>query len=269
MTTTTTQTPQAITWTASWTIRVIAVGVAAGFLSGIFGVGGGILMVPCMVLLLGLDQRKAHGTSLTAIIPIAIAGTLGYAFEDKIDWTVAFFLTAGAAGVGAFIGTYLLNKLPQRTLAFCFAGLMALTAVRMFLQDGASTGRASTTIVMAAIMFLVGVIAGTLAGLLGVGGGIIVVPIMIVLFGIPAAIAKGTSLAMVIPTSLVGTYRNLKQNNTIIPLAAIMGSAGVISSYLATKISVSLDEQLSNRLFAGLLIIVMISMVMKNRKAPA
>ena len=69
--------------------RLVVVGLAAGFLSGLFGVGGGVLMVPGLVLVLGMGQRLAHGTSLAAIVPIAVAGVAGYALAGEVDWLAA------------------------------------------------------------------------------------------------------------------------------------------------------------------------------------
>jgi uncharacterized membrane protein YfcA len=100
-----------------------------------------------------------------------------------------------------------------------------------------------------------------------VGGGIVVVPVLVVGLGLPAAVAKGTSLAMVVPTSLVGTWRNVKAHNTELVTAAVMGAAGLASSFAATKVSVGLDETLSNRLFAALLLLVAVSMFRKERRA--
>lgn len=253
--------------TAPWWVRTIGVGIAAGFLSGLFGVGGGILMVPAMVLLLGMEQRRAHGTSLTAILPIAVSGTIGYSVEGSVDWPVAAWLTLGAAGLGAVIGTHLLHVLPRRALAYGFAGLLVATAVRMALDTSDAGGRAGLTLATVLVLVAIGVVTGILAGLLGVGGGIVVVPVLVVGLGLPAAVAKGTSLAMVVPTSLVGTWRNVRARNTELVTAAVMGMAGLASSFAATKVSVGLDETLSNRLFGALLLVVALSMFRKERRA--
>jgi uncharacterized protein len=253
--------------TPTWWVRTIAVGIAAGFLSGLFGVGGGILMVPAMVLLLSMEQRRAHGTSLTAILPIAVSGTIGYAVEGKVDWPVSVWLTLGAAGLGAVIGTHLLHVLPRRALAYGFAALLVATALRMVLDTSDAGGRAALTVATVVALVAIGVVTGILAGLLGVGGGIVVVPVLVVGLGLPAAVAKGTSLAMVVPTSLVGTWRNVRARNTELVTAAVMGMAGLASSFAATKISVGLDETLSNRLFGALLLLVAVSMFRKERRA--
>ena len=236
--------------------RAAAVGLVAGFLSGLFGVGGGILIVPALVLVMAMDQRLAHGTSLAAVLPIAVSSTLGYALEDKVDWPVAALLAAAAVG-GAVVGTHALQRLPQRALAFAFAGLLVATAVRLLIDHsdvGGGRGGLDTFTVVG--LLVLGLTSGILAGLLGVGGGIIMVPAMVVLWGIPPAVAKGTSLAVIVPTSIIGTWRNRHHGNADIPVAVAVGLAGVVSAFVASKISVGMSETTSNVLFALLLVAV-------------
>ena len=246
--------------------RTILVGLGAGFLSGLFGVGGGILIVPALVLVLGITQRLAHGTSLAAVLPIAASGLVGFALEDSVDWPVALALTAGAMA-GAVIGTYALQVLSPTALARVFAVVMLLSAARLVFERADAAGRDELTVLAIASLVVVGVLAGTLAGLLGVGGGVVMVPAMILLFGIPAAVAKGTSLGVIIPTSIVATRRNLRNGNADLRIAAAVGLAGVVSAYLASKISVGLDEQLSNALFAGLLAFVAVRMFVRSLRS--
>jgi uncharacterized membrane protein YfcA len=235
--------------------RAAVVGLVAGFLSGLFGVGGGILIVPALVLTMAMDQRLAHGTSLAAVLPIAVSSTLGYALEDKVDWPVAALL-AGAAVGGALIGTHALHRLPQRALAFAFAGVLTATAVRLLIDHSDAGGRADLDLAAVVGLLVLGAASGILAGLLGVGGGIIMVPAMVVLFGIPPAVAKGTSLAVIVPTSIIGTWRNRRNGNADIPIAVIVGLAGVVSAFVASQVSVGMSETASNVLFALLLIAV-------------
>ena len=76
--------------------RVVAIGVGAGLLSGMFGVGGGILVVPALVLMLRFDQRLANGTSLGAVLPISVASLVTYWSHDNVDWSMALWLVIGA-----------------------------------------------------------------------------------------------------------------------------------------------------------------------------
>ena len=85
-------------------VRATFVGLAAGFLSGLFGVGGGILLVPALVMLLHLPQRMASGTSLAAVLPISFASLVSYTLSGSVDWWVALFVTIGAVS-GALLGT--------------------------------------------------------------------------------------------------------------------------------------------------------------------
>ncbi len=246
--------------------RLVAVGVAAGFLSGLFGVGGGVLMVPGLVLVLGMGQRLAHGTSLAAIVPIAAAGLAGYALAGEVDWLAALFLAVGAAGVGAPIGTHLLHVLPSRVLAVAFAILLVATAARLLAGEGDAAGRGDLTIAAALGLVAVGVLAGTLSGLLGVGGGVVMIPALVLLLGVPAAMAKGSSLAVILPTAIVGTRRNHIRRNADLHVAAVVGLTGTGAAFLASQLSVGLDDRLSNRLFAGLLLAVAAKLLWDNRR---
>ena len=111
-------------------IETVAVGVAAGLIAGLLGVGGGILMVPGLVLFLGLSQIEAEATSLLAIVPTALVGAWRqdrYGNVRRRDALLVGLLSVGgsAAGVGAA------NILPERALRLGFAALMVVVAVRL------------------------------------------------------------------------------------------------------------------------------------------
>ena len=83
---------------AKYILTCIGVGLLAGLLSGLFGVGGGTVIVPLLVLILGFDQRLAAGTSLAAIVPTATVGVISYAVHDSVAWIPALILAVGAVG---------------------------------------------------------------------------------------------------------------------------------------------------------------------------
>lgn len=247
--------------------RIAAVGLAAGLLGGMFGVGGGILIVPALVLLLGYDQRLAHGTSLAAILPIAVASLVTYWANDNVDWWAAVWISLGAIG-GALVGTRLLRTIPKRGLTIAFVAVMLATAARLFVSTEAS-GRAALTAAAALGLVVVGALAGTLAGLLGVGGGIIMVPAMVVLFGIPSAVAKGTSVAVIIPTSVIGTWRNRAHRNADVRAGMVIGVCGMLTAVLGSLLADRMSDGLSNALFAVLLVVVAIRQLATLRTSPA
>ena len=96
-------------------IWFIIIGLVAGFLSGLFGVGGGIIIVPALVIAAGFDQRLASGTSLAAIVPTATVGVISYATTGNVNWIAAVILAIGSV-VGAQIGSHLLSRLPKRVI---------------------------------------------------------------------------------------------------------------------------------------------------------
>jgi uncharacterized protein len=244
--------------------KVVVIGIVAGFLSGLFGVGGGILIVPALVLAAGYDQRLAHGTSLASVLPIATSGLIGFAIHDSVDWVAALLLVVGSV-VGAMIGTRLLHALPLRALALAFSAILLLTAGRMFMSSPEGLGRDELSIGLVVGLVLLGLVTGTLAGLLGVGGGIIMVPGMVLLFGLPAAVAKGTSLAVIIPTAVTATKRNVQVGNADLAGAAVVGMAGVVTAFVASRISVGLSESTANALFAALLLVLAVRMLVSLR----
>jgi uncharacterized membrane protein YfcA len=232
--------------------RIAAAGVIAGFTSGLFGVGGGIIIVPALVMVAAFPHKLATGTSLGAIVPISLAGILGYAIAGEIDWTAAACVAAGAVA-GAVAGTRWLLRVSTPVLQVGFAVAMVLTAVRMLGDDGTGAGRPDLSVAMALTLVALGLVSGVLAGLLGVGGGIILVPVLTLAFGFPHVVAKGTALAVILPTAVVGTVRNRRSQLTAIRPAAVVGLAGIGSAYAASQISLELDPGVSQALFAALL----------------
>ena len=246
-------------------IGAAGVGLLAGFLSGLFGVGGGILIVPGLVLLMAMDQRLAHGTSLAAIVPIALAGVGGYALEDAVDWAAGGLLVIGAAA-GALIGTRALRTIRERWLRALFGILLIAAAVRLFFPVPEAMGRGPLDAAGVFGLIAIGMVSGAVAGLLGVGGGIVIVPALVLLFSVPDGLAKGTSLLVIIPTGLVGTISNVRAGNVNLSVAGIVGGVGVASAFGASLLSTALSGRLSRILFALLLLTVAAQMLLRLRR---
>lgn len=110
--------------------RAVALGMVAGFVGGLFGVGGGLLMVPGMVLFMGISQHTAHGTSVAAIVASASAAVSAFAVRSEVDWDTAGFILIGSV-IGAYFGARLIARIPAVWLARAFVGLTVVAAVRM------------------------------------------------------------------------------------------------------------------------------------------
>lgn len=249
--------------TSASVLTVALVGLAAGLLSGMFGVGGGILLVPGLVLVAKMDQRIAHGTSLAAVLPISASSLVTYWAHDHVDWRVGACLAIGAV-IGAIVGTRLLHVLPHRTLAIAFSMLLIVTAIRLFLPLDSGVRDVLTAGSIAALI-AIGVATGILAGLLGVGGGVVMVPAMMMLLHLPSAMAKGTSVAVIIPTSIIGTWRNRTKDNVDLRSATILGLGGIVSAIVGGWVSTKMSDTVSNVLFAVLLVVVAVRLILQVR----
>ena len=236
-------------------LRIVAlVGIAAGLLGGLFGVGGGLIIVPGLVLLVKLERRLANGTSLAATLPIALASLSTYLYNGNVDWAVAGLLASGTV-VGAIIGTKLLTILPKRTITIIFIITVLATAVRLF-TTADTAGRDNVTIYSGLLLVFIGLATGTLSGLLGIGGGVVMVPAMVVGLDMVPVIAKGTSVAVIVPTSIMGTIRNRKTAYVDLKVATVAGLSGAVTAIMGGMIADSISTSLSNIMFAFLLLFV-------------
>lgn len=240
----------------------IAIGFAAGLLSGLFGVGGGTVIVPMLTVILLFNHRLAAGTSLAAIIPIASAGVVSYALAGNVAWIPALILAA-ASVVGAQIGTALLPKISQTALRWGFVGFVTVVIISLFFIIPSRDAVLSLDVLTVLGLIALGLVTGVMAGLLGVGGGVIVVPALMLLFGSSDLIAKGTSLMMMIPTAISGTIGNLRRGNVNLLGGLVIGLTAIISTPLGAFISTNIDPFVNNMLFAAFLVYVGVQMALK------
>jgi len=183
-------------------------GIAIGLASGFFGIGGGFLMVPVQYWLLtslGFDPtlslRVAFGTSLAVILPTALSSTWGHHCRHCVLLRpLALMVVPGI--IGGFTGAAIATHTPGRLMACLFGVLLILAAVGMFLFHASPRegGIPETTWVYLPWGFVFGLVSG----LFGIGGGIVMVPVMTTLLGIPLRHAIGTSTAFMLCSSASG-----------------------------------------------------------------
>ena len=113
-------------------MRLVLIGLAAGFLGALFGVGGGIVIVPALVLFCAFETRNAAATSLTAVFITGVVGTLTYAFHGEVKPGAAAIVGLPAM-VGVIAGTALQQRIPERAVSGVFAALLAITAITLVL----------------------------------------------------------------------------------------------------------------------------------------
>ena len=189
------------------------IGLAAGFLGGLIGLGGGIIMIPLMVEWMKIDQCRAHGTSLAVLVFTGIIGAFTYGLHGQTVWKAAAALALPALFTAA-AGARLANRLPGWKLKKIFGAFLIFCSVLLllkpFLKDMIGTLPCCASIIA---LIITGVLTGFLSGLMGVGGGTIMVPVMVLLAGFSQHAAQGTALLVMVPMGAVGAFTHWQLNN--------------------------------------------------------
>ncbi len=249
-----------------WLVLAV-VGAVGGLLSGAFGVGGGILMVPLLLAFAGMDQRQAASTSLVAIIPTAIAGSAAYLARGEVDVPVAVLVAAGGV-VGSYLGARLLRRIPLVWLRWLFVALLVGVAVRLLVIAPVRAAELDLDVAVGLGLVATGLVMGVASGLFGIGGGVFLVPMLIAVFGAGDLVAKGTSLLVMLPTAAMGTLTNLRGGMVDVRAGAVVGVAATAASFAGVALAFALDPRLSGVLFAALLLVSAAQLVVRTLRRP-
>lgn len=246
-------------------IVLIVVGMLVGVLSGTFGIGGGTVIVPALVWL-GLSQRNAAATSMLAIVPTSISGVVSYATGGHVDWLAAVLLFCGMF-VGGQIGSWLLSRLPELVLRWIFVAFLVFVVINQVSFVPSRDHQIAMSVTTGICLALLGVIIGTLAGLLGIGGGALAVPSLSILFGASDLVARGTSLLAMFPNSITTSAANLKRRLAHVKTALIIGVTAAVTAPLGTWIAGAVSPRVGAIMFACYLCVLLVRSVFVAVKA--
>lgn len=240
----------------------LAVGIAAGILSGLFGIGGGSLIVPCLVALAGMDVLHASATSLAALLlPVGALGVWQYHKAGLVQWKVAGWLSAGLL-TGSALGAEFALSLPIHWLERGYAGFLLYIAQGYLglgkLLRGKSlveTDPGPRRDGPAPVWLATGFAAGIVAGLFGKGGGVVIVPVLMAFFAYRAKEATGTSLAALqLPVGLPGVLLYARNGVLDFRLAGWVALGLVAGTFFGTRIAIGLRPELFKKLFGTFLL---------------
>jgi uncharacterized protein len=255
----------------------VSIGGIAGVSGGLLGVGGGFLMVPLQVIWAKTSSRVAAGNSLAAIVPIGIVGACVYYFggqAHQLNLEVAVFVMIGSSA-GALVGAGLSSRVPERAMKMLVAGLLVLAAASevhdAVLGGNAvaeSTARAGPGPIGDALLVVNGAVIGTISGLTGVGGGVLLVPTLVLGFGLGQRVAQGSSLLAILPAAGVGAIVHRRNGDLDARAAGWMSLGGVLGALLGALLAIALPQRVLAGLF-GLLLAAMAVQMWPRRSETA
>jgi uncharacterized membrane protein YfcA len=234
----------------------ILAGLCAGIAGGMFGVGGGVIIVPFLILALKFDQHKAQGTSLFSLsLPVAALGMANYYREGDVHVTIGLVLAAAMA-LGSFLGAKFALGMSAATMRRAFCIFLSVIAVYLFFKSAILHAEAIEELhdlpawaIPASIG--AGLVAGLTGGMFGVGGGVIVVPFLALALAFPQHLAQGTSLlALTLPVAGFGAYRYWKKGAVDLKSGACVSIGVLIGSFLGSQFALGLDPITMQRAFA-------------------
>ncbi len=233
----------------------LGIGLAAGFFGGLVGLGGGIILVPMLVGTAGFSQRRAHGTSLAALVFTGIAGAATYAFSGAVDVWAAGALASTAvltAGVGARIAHRLPAEKLKRYFGIFQMGIAALLLAKPWLIQGSAAGMWTKIVWLLAA----GAVTGYLSGMMGVGGGSIMVPAMVLLAGMGQHLAQGSALLAMVPAGIAGASAHGRLGNVAGETLWWLAPGIVAGTFAGGMAAAAIDADWLRVLFACVLIYV-------------
>lgn len=233
----------------------LIVGLVAGLFGGLVGLGGGVVMIPLMVDFLKMSQHKAHGTSLVAVVFTGIAGAVNYYTHGNVFLMEAGVLALTAIFMARF-GARFANALPDWKLKRSFGGFLIFVSVLMLLKpyiphlESFFPSQESKII----ILLLTGLVTGFLSGMMGVGGGTIMVPAMVLMLGFTQQAANGTSLLTMIPAGAAGAWTHYKLQNVQTNMLVGLIAGVLVGGFLGGEIANNMPELYLRLIFAAVLI---------------
>jgi uncharacterized membrane protein YfcA len=233
----------------------------AGLASGLLGVGGGFLIVPLQTMWADMDQHRATGTSLAAILPIAMVAAAIYYFgaaTPQTDLPIAAALVVGGAA-GVIAGTLAAQKISESVLRMFVAILLLVVGVKDLhdLVFGAALhGQSPVTLGWEQYLLIAfcGIGIGVVSGLAGLGGGVLIVPLLVIGFGVSQRVAQGTSLIAILPVAAIGAVIHEANGEVDVRAATAIAAAGAPAAIAGALLALWAPQRILLGLFGLFLV---------------
>lgn len=248
------------------------IGIVSGFFGGLLGIGGGLIMVPTLLLAFHSFDHAMHlavGTSLAAMIFTSLASATTHYFRKGIRWQIFYAVTPGII-IGAIFGAWIASHLSSESLEFFFGGFAALFGV-YFLFPKKGEEAKELKLLSSSLMIVPGICIGAVSALLGIGGGLIMVPLL-TYFGVKIRNAISTSAATGVLIAIFGALsfylfgiEEASADETLgfiyLPAFIAVGIASLVSAPLGAMTAHLLPVPMLQKIFGAFLILIGIKMM--------
>jgi uncharacterized protein len=268
---------------ATFTLEIIGLflllGSLAGFLAGLLGIGGGIILIPLFLWsfrAIGLAPEiivhLAFGTSLAIIIPTAISSTLGHRRRGNVAWQVISWMAVGGV-LGVAVGSTLAASLSGPVLRALFGLMQIAVGLKMFYHPRLPPEEHASPALSK--LLLVGLAVGSFSAFFGVGGGVIAVPMMVILLRFPIHLAVGSSSGLMVVSSIFGTVSYIFHGweRVLLPpyswgyvnwlAAAIIAPLTIVFARYGVRAASRLPQNKLMKIFAAFVILIGLEMLLQ------
>lgn len=240
----------------------LVLGFGIGGSLGLLGGGGSILTVPALVYLVGQTPQVAVMTSLAIVGANSAMGAFFHRAQGTLNWRVAL-LFGGAGMATAYIAAGFSDRISPDVIMVAFATLMLVIGLLLIFR-GAPTGRVELENLSLVKILASGAAVGLLTGILGVGGGFLIVPALVMLVGLPMQQAVGTSLVVIAMNSLAGFMGHLGDGALDVPSLIVFVAAGLAGTFAGARLAHRLPAARLRQAFAGFVILLAIFLLIDN-----
>ncbi|MDA3012919.1 MAG: sulfite exporter TauE/SafE family protein [Actinomycetota bacterium] len=243
----------------------LIIGLLGGILSGLLGIGGGVLFVPLLTYLSTTNFKTNTGISSMAVVLVGTASATAYLLNDfskgqNFITEIVIMIIAGI--LGSYFGSKLTFKINTKLLKRIFSVLLIFSGYRMIFANQVESITGDILI----LFFVIGFISGIGSGLLGIGGGIIRIPLLVLFGGFEQIIAQGISLITTVPTALTAAITKLRNDTKSRNIGLIVGSSGIVGSFIGGNIVFNISDEVLNISFGLFLFAVSINMFKNSSK---
>jgi len=268
---------------------VFIVAIFIGIIAAMVGIGGGALMVPIMILLLGVEPHQAVGTSLHVIILTATSSTIAYYIQRRIDFKVGVLMPLVTIP-GSVLGAYTTKFISPKGIVGVFGAFLIIIALKMLTsrerrkseneegsalskdlnKGGESTrtlidrdGKVFTYRPKLKVGLLLGFSAGFASGFLGIGGGALMVPILNLVVGLPIHLAVATSMFIMVFSASFGATTHFLMGNLVPEYVVLLGAGVILGAQIGARTAKRLKASKLRKAFAVVLIFTGLRMLLK------